>query len=90
MPGMTILPRRHNSRTDSGEYSIYITLKPPLATTLDHVLSIEILAVASYSRSGEVSELLQLRDNKACILAACAWPTMQAACPRQLIMLALK
>lgn len=64
MLGMTILPRRHSSRTDSAEDSIYITLKPSLATTPDHVLSIEILAAASYGGPGGVSKLLQPGDNK--------------------------
>jgi hypothetical protein len=38
--------------------------------TPDHVLSIEILAAASYGRFGEVSELLQPRDNKAYLNAS--------------------
>lgn len=65
-----ILPRRHNTRTDSEEDSIYIKLKPSLVTTPDPVVSIEALAAASYDRSGEVSELLQPRDNKAYLNAS--------------------
>lgn len=70
MLGMTILPRRDNSRTDSAEDSIYITLKPSLATTLDHVLSIEVLAAASYGGPGGVIELLQPGDKQAYLNAS--------------------